>query len=400
MKKIIKIRPRKNRGKFEVDFRDHAGKRFRPLFDTEQAALDFAAQKAEELSQAPGPVVEHPDIRLRDYAALRLEAWKQYLAPRTMVSYAERLSNHVLPILGDERVRDIRPRHVKNLLNAKQRERQGTTVIRTVLSSLLTDAVDDEIIPANPCIGLTRKKRQPGAAKADRKIRALSRGQRDEFLAQAAAHPDRRRSVLFELLAKTGTRPNEALALTPDDVSLVDGTLCVERALDLDRTVRPTKTYEARTVDLTPELLATLRRYLAWLKEQALRRGWGEPRWLFPNDEGKPLSEPKVREQFKGILRSVGLPGFRLYDLRHTYASLLLAEGAPITYVAAQLGHRKPTTTLKYYAHFIPREGRRWANVLDSGAKLEPESGTKAGQRPLTSGNFNRTGTYGAVCAR
>ena len=107
-----------------------------------------------------------------------------------------------------------------------------------------------------------------------------------------------------------------------------------------------------------------------------------------------------MRKLFKRTLRRAGLPGFRLYDLRHTYASLLLAEGAPITYVAAQLGHRKPTTTLRYYAHFIPREGRRWVNVLDSGAKLEPKSGTKAGQRPLTSGISNRTGTYGPVCAR
>lgn len=400
MKKIIKIRPRKDRGKFEVDYRDHQGKRFRLLVGTEEEALAFAAKKAEELSQAPGPVVEHRDILLREYAALRLGVWKHHLAPRTIASYTERLTNHVLPILGDERVRDLRPRHVKNLLSVKQREGQSVLVIRGVLSSLLTDAVDDEIITVNPCIGMTRKKRQPGAVKADRKLRTLSRDQRDVFLAQAAKHPDRRRSVLFELLAKTGTRPNEALALAPEDINFMDETLQVERALDLDRTVRPTKTYEARTVDLTPELVATLKRYLVWLTELALRRGWGEVKWLFPNDDGKPFAEPKIRKVFTRTLKQAGLPAFRLYDLRHTYASLLLAEGAPITYVAVQLGHRKPTTTLRYYAHVIPREGRRWASVLDSGANWEPKSGTKVGQRPLTSGISKRTGTYGPLSAR
>jgi hypothetical protein len=58
-------------------------------------------------------------------------------------------------------------------------------------------------------------------------------------------------------------------------------------------------------------------------------------------------------------------PHFRLYDLRHTYASLLLAAGAPITYVSAQLGHANPTTTLRHYAKWIPSQGRRWVEVLD-----------------------------------
>ncbi len=66
--------------------------------------------------------------------------------------------------------------------------------------------------------------------------------------------------------------------------------------------------------------------------------------------------------------RRVKLPSFRLYDLRHTYASLLLAGGAPITYVSAQLGHANPTTTLRYYARWIPSKGRRWVDLLDRAA--------------------------------
>ncbi len=77
---------------------------------------------------------------------------------------------------------------------------------------------------------------------------------------------------------------------------------------------------------------------------------------------------------FHRYRRRAGLPHFRLYDLRHTYASLLLTAGAPITYVSAQLGHANPTTTLRYYARWIPGQGQRWDILLDRfGSKLEPK---------------------------
>ena len=109
----------------------------------------------------------------------------------------------------------------------------------------------------------------------------------------------------------------------------------------------------------------------------------GEPAWLFPNDVGRPQDKWVVGTAFRRTLKRAGLPAFQLYDLRHTYASLLLAAGAPITYVSAQLGHANPTTTLRYYAKWIPSQGRRWVEVLDGtawGADLE--FGTKKWNQP------------------
>jgi integrase len=62
-----------------------------------------------------------------------------------------------------------------------------------------------------------------------------------------------------------------------------------------------------------------------------------------------------------------------------TCSSLLLAAGAPITYVSAQLGHAPPPPTLRYYAKWIPSQGRRWVEVLDRmpSSNLEPKSGTR-----------------------
>jgi hypothetical protein len=78
-------------------------------------------------------------------------------------------------------------------------------------------------------------------------------------------------------------------------------------------------------------------------------------------------------------IKRAGLPAFRVYDLRHTYPSLLLARSAPITYVAAQLGHANPSMTLRFYARWSPGRGQRWVEVLDACLQpdLEPELGTK-----------------------
>src|SRR5262249_14229183 len=86
--------------------------------------------------------------------------------------------------------------------------------------------------------------------------------------------------------------------------------------------------------------------------------------WIFPSEAGTPLDEANVARAFRSVVQAAGLPRFRLYDLRHTFATHLLEQGAPITYVAAQLGHRKPTTTLMYYAHWLPRGDKGYVDRL------------------------------------
>ena len=77
--------------------------------------------------------------------------------------------------------------------------------------------------------------------------------------------------------------------------------------------------------------------------------------WMFPTSTGTLIEVVAVGQRFLLVLRKAGLPAFRLYELRHTYATHLLAAEAPITYVAAQLVHAKPTTTLAHYVHWIPQ---------------------------------------------
>ncbi len=184
------------------------------------------------------------------------------------------------------------------------------------------------------------------------------------LLAVAEARSTRRDFTLLLTLADTGLRPGEALALQWEDVDAVDRTLRVERAVSLGQ-IKATKTEESRRVDLAPRLSEALSRWQAGDREaESLMRGRNPSQWIFPSEADTPLDVAAVAKRFRWLLRVAGLPRFRLYDLRHTYASHLLAEGAPITYVAAQLRHAKPTTTLQHYAHWLPRGDKQWVDRL------------------------------------
>ncbi len=315
------------------------------------------------------PTAVDREIRLRDYARQWLAVVEHEKEPKTIRTYVERLNNHVLPALGHLKLREIQRAQIKAFLASKRADghaKHSVRQMKAALSVMLSDAADDGIIAANPALQIGRRKanRADELTPAERiqKVRPMNWEQRDAFL--EAAKPLRRYSALFATLAKTGLRPGEAFALQPGDVDVRGRALRVERALSLGR-IKPTKTYEERTVDLTPELLRAVQQPLAWLKTEALRRGTGEPQWLFPNDEGGPMDESRVRKAFKRALKEARLPAFRVYDLRHTYASLLLAERAPITYMAQELGHANASTTLRYYAKWIPSKGQRWADLLD-----------------------------------
>ncbi len=103
---------------------------------------------------------------------------------------------------------------------------------------------------------------------------------------------------------------------------------------------------------------------------------------MFPTSTGALIEVVAVGKRFRLVLRKAGLPAFRLYDLRRAYATHLLAEGAPITYVAAQLGHAKATTTLDHYAHWIPQDNKGWVDRLAARRAAQAEKlGTKRGSR-------------------
>lgn len=363
---------RKDRDVWVVDFRDATGRRIRLTAASRQAAEDLLAEKIKASREPVGNVADR-DITIQAYADRWLETAKLDLAQRTHRSYTQLFTLHLLPTLGSIKVRELRVRDIKRLLAEKRGKglaKNTVRLIKAALSTLLTEAVEDELIQANPALGFSKKKKHRAGQGASTDVNPMDHDQvaafkrtLDALIEQGTL--DRRFNALFRLQMGTGLRPNEGLALRPGDLDLQKRTVRVERAVDLDQTTKPTKTEETRLVDLSEALIRHLRDHLDWLHAEAIAAGRREPAWLFPGYDGGVLSERHVREVFERVLRKAELPHFRLYDLRHTYASLLLSEGVPLLYVSKQLGHAKPTTTLKYYAKWIPSGDRRYVDVLD-----------------------------------
>jgi len=148
-----------------------------------------------------------------------------------------------------------------------------------------------------------------------------------------------------------------------------------------------------------------LRRRIQARVEQMTRRdvcpwlaaGRPFPDWVFSSVTGTALDESNVRKAFNRLLDAAGLRRRGPHQMRHTFASLLLAAGEPITYVSRQLGHRDASITLRVYAHWLPdTSARKGVDRLDD---TQP-SATPAEPEALTVNERNQLSRLSTVVSR
>ena len=181
-------------------------------------------------------------------------------------------------------------------------------------------------------------------------------------------------ALIFRLLAATGCRRGEVCALKWSDFQLdrVHPRVMIRRAvLDIERKriVQDTKTHAIRWVGLDEVTAEFVRQHRARAVE--LAETGGQPLdpddFVFPKSPGskEPLPPNSVGQAWSRLCRELGVKA-RLHDLRHLQASLLLDAGEAITTVAARLGHRDTSTTLRIYSHLMPGADQRAAAIVGS----------------------------------
>ena len=364
---MAKIWKRGDRATWVVDYRDPGGKRHRVYAPTREAAEDLLATKIKESREAPLPL-ENSNLTVAQYGKHWLASMAGEVSRSTLVGYESYLRLHIIPALGPIRMRDVSRAHVKQLLEerrASRPHRRGCEklsrrmigLIQTTLSTMFADALDSGVVRVNPATAVLRQRGRRAAATVAAGAEAVRPFTEDEIARLLdAARGDQRTLILF--LARTVVRPGEAYGLRWSDISFERREALIERNVSNSRPAGPTKTGKARRVDLSREVVAALRELHTRRERQTLAHGWGEiPAPVFINGAGKVLDSSGASRQFAMIMKRAGVSGHVLYDLRHTFASRHLELGSPLTYVSAQLGHAKPTMTLKYYSHWLTARG-------------------------------------------
>jgi len=168
--------------------------------------------------------------------------------------------------------------------------------------------------------------------------------------------------AFFSLLIASGMRPGEALGLKWSDVDFKNNRVTVNRSLIRFRKggweLKDTKTGPGRTIPLPSSTIKDLREHKDDQNEYIMQTKPGQynsKNFVFAAENGEPLSDRNINQRhFKPILKRAELPDIRLYDLRHTCATLLLSAGENPKIVAERLGHKSITMTMDVYSHVMP----------------------------------------------
>ncbi|MGI8564617.1 MAG: tyrosine-type recombinase/integrase [Candidatus Dormibacter sp.] len=290
---------------------------------------------------------------------------KPRLRPSTYRSYSDLIHLHLIPSLGHLRLDRLGPAQVQAMLNAKLASGlspRRVEFLRAVLRTSLNQAIKWEMLTKN------------AAALADsprvtrRPVQVLSPAEAQRLL--DAARDDRFEAV-YAVALSLGLRQGEALGLRWQDIDLTEQRLTVVHALqrvDGKLTLVEPKTARSRRSIKVPAVIADiLAKHRKRQFEDRLRAGarWQHSDLVFTTTIGTPLEGTTVTHRFPHLLAAAGLPRIRFHDLRHSCASLLLAQGVSPRVVMETLGHSQISLTMNTYSHVIPAVQAEAANAMD-----------------------------------
>jgi integrase len=247
--------------------------------------------------------------------------------------YTFNLELHLYPTLGTQPVASITRTECRRVITAcrdKGLKVASLKAVQRTLSAVLSQAVDDGMLQANPAFRMGKHLRQGDEQKAE--IQPLTREEAQEFLDTVSAHwPEY--YAFFLCALRTGMRLGELLALQWGDVDVAGRFLEVRRNLVSGRLTTP-KNHNRRRVDMSLRLTETLEQRLKDAKKAALKAGRRVPAWVFANSDGNAPDGDNIRRRvFEKALTKAKLRHVRIHDLRHTYATHLIQQGESLAYV-------------------------------------------------------------------
>jgi integrase len=345
--------------------RDSNGKRLyksETVHGTKTRAQQVLTKRLNEMDTHD--VVEVTKATLGDYLD-EFIANRTDIAERTRDKQTYFSGQYIKPYLGTFKMKDLtrpmlRAWHQKLLEDVGL---NGSTIELThsLLRKALQQAVDDRQLRENVASRMSKPRQ---SQRKEEVVRPLTRKEVDRVLKVLREDESISLYALFLLLLTTGLRPNEALALKWTDVT-DQGRLHVRRSKSLENRGEEIleftsgKNFSAeRSIVLPEETKRVLEEHRKAQKQERLEsETYSNQGFIFTTKNGDPYLAGPVRVAWKRIQEKAKVkPPRRLYDTRHTFATLMLSSGANVKVVAECLGHQSIAVTLNTYAHVLPNQ--------------------------------------------
>lgn len=332
-------------------------------FATKEEAKS-ARDKARTESRT-GIFVSPTKITVREHFEAWWEIKKEKVKPTTAENYRFLLDRYILPKFGSELLKDLSSVRIEKMLIELIQNLSESTVrlVSIVLSQGLERAVKDRLLPLNPAKGIERPKG---------KKRTVTPYTSSELKTLLGELEDHRLFAFFRVLAYTGARRGEVLALRWSDLEFENATLTISKnRTRIGKTVIEQESTKGgdgrRTVQLGAETLKLLKDHRKRQLQERIKAGslWQDSNFIFTQENGLPLDPSTPYQLFKRTAKKLGLRSESLHSIRHLHATELLNAGVGIHEVKEQLGHSDISTTLRIYAHIRPEQKQELADRFE-----------------------------------
>ena len=305
-------------------------------------------------------------VTLAEYMQEWLKTVQNTVKPKTIEQYIQVSNQHILPMLGKYKLKDLRPDRIQAFYNRKLEggaSQRTVVMIHNVLHHALRRALQLGLVTRNSTDAVVKPKLKRTEMHVLDEIQVRS-------LLMAAKSS--KMEGLLQLAITTGMREGELIGLKWADLDWTGRRLHVQRQVQRIKkeglVFSSPKTAKSRRVVALGS--GTIEKLREQLERQQLERMFAGTKWvendlIFANTIGKPMEPANVLKLFKELLVKANLPDIRFHDLRHTAATLMLLQEVHPKIVQERLGHSDISLTLNTYSHVLPSMQEGAADKMD-----------------------------------
>lgn len=336
-----------------------------------------------------GLVIDGKSLKFSEFT----EIWKRdygskELAPSTYKRYCRMLETRLLPYFGHFYINKIKPTDIMKFYDLLEKDTQlvrkkgnngsktkkplsGKTILEhhRLLRAMLHKAVYWQLILANPA----ERVQPPKTRKPKRRYYDDEQSKTLVSNLMELTEDQIKYKVAILLTLFTGVRLGELMGIEWNDIDFRNGIVCINRSSQYLAetgvfTKMPKTENSIREIGIPDFVVSLLEEYKLWYDNQKELCGelWIDSNRLFVQADGKPMHPSTISKWFVKYVGQIGLPVINFHGLRHTNASLLVAQNIDIAVISARLGHAQISTTLDFYVHPLLSHNRKAGYALEN----------------------------------